>query len=209
MKRWILLPMLALAALALAAASLADPGDGKGKRDKPVAGHKFTFQMTRTDNGSCSGQTGFENGQPWAVDTFRRTYKIEDMGDGTFKLTRRDRGTFTTIGGASPGACDTKGRHGTVVRSGVHGKFHGFLTGTVTGGTFNPNATCAADCGLGDVFVATFFGPNAQFTCNNGYAGCRFNFEYSAPAQGLKYHHWVDKETNQETEVFLGDIANR
>jgi hypothetical protein len=90
----------------------------------------------------------------------------------------------------------------------VHGKFHGYLTGTVSGGTYNPNATCAAAC-IGDTsaFIAAFF-PGGTFTCSQGYAGCKFNFEYSSPDKSLVFHHWQDKGTNGVTEQFTGDIAN-
>ena len=84
------------------------------------------------------------------------------------------------------------------------------LQGTVTGGTFNPSATCTAECTSSD-FVSAFFGATAQFTCNNGYAGCRFSFEYTAQRhhrQGLLYHHWVDRGTDGVNEIFIGDIAS-
>src|SRR4051812_30286554 len=150
MKRTIAIGVAAFAALALAAAGAGDPGKGhagkgdqkaqqrdrdkprplegerehrRGDRDKPVQGQKFTFQMTRTDGSSCGVD------QPWAQDVFRRTFKIEKTSAG-FKITRRDRGTFTTNGALNPGRCETS-RHGAGVRAGVTGKFHGFLTGTL------------------------------------------------------------------------------
>ena len=76
------------------------------------------------------------------------------------------------------------------------------------GGTFNPNATCNAAC-IGDTaaFIAAFF-PGGTFTCSLGYAGCKFNFEYSSPDKSLVFHHWQDKGTNGVSEQFTGDIAN-
>ena len=50
--------------------------------------------------------------------------------------------------------------------------------------------------------------PGAKFTCLLGYAGCKFNFEYSSPAKSLVFHHWQDKGTNGVSEQFIGDIAN-
>jgi hypothetical protein len=85
---------------------------------------------------------------------------------------------------------------------------HGYLEGTVTGGTYNPNATCPAECTT-SAFITAFFGPSAQFTCFNGYAGCKFSFKYSANKhQGLLYHHWVDEGRDGVSEVFKGDIAS-
>jgi hypothetical protein len=188
---------LVAVALALAAAGLADPG-GKGKNK----GHnsRFTATITVTDHGSC--------GNPWATDTSKRTWSVKPNKDGTFRVTRKDKGTFITLAGQSPGACDTTGKHGHLVNAGVHGKFHGYLSGTVSGGTFNRNATCDAAC-IGDTsaFIAAFF-PGGTFTCSLGYAGCKFNFEYSSPDKTLAFHHWQDKGTNGVTEQFTGDIAN-
>jgi len=201
-KRWIL-PGLLVAAFALAATGLADPGHGHG------TGHgkhgKFgPYDVVTDDNGTCQN--------PWAVDTSKRTFSVHKNKDDTYTLLRRDRGTFTTNAGQSPGACETKGRHGHTVLAGVKGRFHGFLQGRVTGGTFNPNATCPADCGFTDVWIATFFGPSATFSCNTDSKACKFDFEYSAlKHQSLQFRHWSDKGHGAGTfgtERFKGDIAN-
>src|SRR5207247_5832426 len=57
--------------------------------------------------------------------------------DGTFRVGRKDKGTFMTLAGQSPGACDTTGKHGHLVNTAIKGKFRGYLRGTVSGGTFN------------------------------------------------------------------------
>jgi hypothetical protein len=202
MKRIAILASLFVGAFAFAAiGAAADPGHGKhGKKGKK----KFTFVLTTTDNGSC--------GQPWATDQEVRTFKIKNNGDGTFRVWRFDRGTFTTTGPASPGACEKSKPHGTVVKPGVVGKFHGWLVGTVSGGTFNPNATCTGpDCGFTDVFISTFFGPSAQFSCFQDSKDCRFTFSYSAPKQHLRLHHWRDwgrGAGSMLNEHFKGDISN-
>jgi hypothetical protein len=203
-KRWIL-PGLLVAAFALAASGLADPGHGKGHGNGKGKQGKFgPYDVVTDDHGSC--------GNPWAVDTEKRTFRVHQNRDGSYSLTRTDRGTFVTTAGQSPGACETKGRHGSTILPGVKGRFHGFLSGRVTGGTFNPNATCPADCGFTDVWLATFFGPSATFTCFDNSKSCRFDFEYSAlKQQALKYRHWSDKGTGAGTflkERFRGDIAN-
>jgi hypothetical protein len=202
MKRW-LIPGLLVAAFALAATGLADPGHGKGK-GKPHAHGKFgPYDVVTDDHGSC--------GNPWAVDTEKRTFQVKKYKDGSYRLTRRDRGTFVTTAGQSPGACETKGRHGSTILPAKTGKFHGFLRGTITGGTFNPSAVCPADCGFTDVWITTFFGAGAQFSCNTDSRDCKFAFEYSAPRQGLLYHHWADTGRGAGTflkERFRGDIAS-
>ena len=203
MRKTMLMLVLAFAALALAATSLANPGD-KGKDGKKHS--KTTFTVTTTDNGSC--------GTPWATDVVKRTFHVSKKHrDGSYTLTRRDRGTFTTLAGRSPGACDTTGRHGQTVRAGVKGKLVGFITGKVTGGTYNKNATCTGtDCGFTDVFVATFFGPSAKFSCFENSKDCKFNFNYTASKkQELLFRHWQDKGKGAGTELkeeFKGDIAD-
>jgi hypothetical protein len=190
-KRWIL-PGLLVAAFAIAATGLADPGHGKGKGSGHGKGKGLTskfgpYDVVTDDHGSC--------GNTWAVDT----------------LTRTDRGTFLTSAGQSPGACETKGKHGSTVNAGVNGRFHGYLRGTITGGTFNPSATCPADCGMTDVFIATFFGPSATFSCFTDSKDCKFNFHYHARGQGLKFHNWYDLGKGAGTflkERFHRDIAN-
>ena len=210
MKRWFILPVLVASALALAAVGAADPGNGKGKG----GGHKFsakggklTLQVTTTDHG-CSFR-------PWATDKLSRTYKVRKNQNGSYTVRREDKGNFTTLAGPSPSAdpCPDvirKGKHGTTLLAGMTGKMHGYIQGTVSGGTFNPNGTCTAECTNKD-FIAGFFTAGSTFTCSQGYAGCRFSFEYTAQkqhAQKLKFHHWVDRGINGVSETFIGDIAN-
>jgi hypothetical protein len=198
MRRIVMTFVLLVGALSLAASGLADPGKGKAKKNGQS---RFSAQVVTPDNGTCQNQ--------WATDTSTRTWSVKKRNDGTFRVTRKDKGTFVTLAGKSPGGCDQTGRHGQLVNAGIKGKFRGYLTGTVSGGTFNPNATCNAAC-LGDTsaFIAAFFGAGAKFTCLFGYAGCKFNFEYSSPDKSLKFHHWQDKGTNGVSEQFTGDIAN-
>ena len=113
-KRWIL-PGLLVAAFALAATGLADPGHGKNTKKK-----FGPYDVVTDDNGSC-GVTA------WAVDTEKRTFTVKRNHDGSYRVTRHDRGTFLTNAGQSPGACETKGKHGSTVLAGIQGKFHGYL----------------------------------------------------------------------------------
>ena len=208
MRRSITIMSLALAALVFTAVSAADPGDqGKGKAKQ---GHAtFTFTFANTDGGSC--------GATWATLADTRTYSVKDNGDGTYTLMRRDTGTFTTLGGKSPGACDTTGRDGQTVVSGVTGRFGGYLVGTVTASSFNPKASCApgADCSSRAGFLQTYFAAGATYSCDQNSNDCKFNYNYTAPAKKranprLKYRHWQDKGTGAGTmlhEEFIGDIA--
>jgi hypothetical protein len=205
-KRLFAIPVLVAGALALAAFAFASPGHVN--KHKPNAkGGKLTFMVTTTDHG-C----GF---QAWATDTLKRTYKVHLREDGSYTVRREDKGRFVTLAGPSPSAdpCPgvvRRGKHGTTVLAGMRGKLHGYLQGTVTGGTFNPNGSCTATCSADD-FIAGFFTSGASFTCSQGYAGCRFNFSYTAQRQqkqGLLYHHWVDRGLDGVHEIFIGDMAN-
>ncbi len=196
MKRWLI-----AAAAAAMAISMVPIGAVAGDRE---SNHFGPFAGTSPDGGTC--------GNPWANDTFDRFFTVHDNGDGTFRVREEFKhGTFVTIGPVSPGACETESRHGRTVRSGVEGKFHGYLDGTVTGGTFNAsgcNATPAA-CTTTAGFLATTFGPaGATYTCTTGAGVCRFAFEYSAGGQDLIFHHWEDRNDKNGVEEFKGDIAN-
>ena len=210
MKRILAFLTLAAATLALAAGAFADDG-GHGKDDGKKGEHRnadharITFTVTTTGDGSCS--------TPWATDVVKRTFVVDANANGTYTLTRFDRGVFTTLGGVSPGACDTNSRHGHTVRAGVKGKVVGYLRGTVGGGTFKPNATCTGtSCGFTDTFLSTFFGAKATFSCFGNSRDCKFNFEYTgAKGQRLLFRHWQDKGKGAGTslhEEFAGDVAD-
>jgi hypothetical protein len=210
MKRWLVLPALLLAAIAFAATGLADPGGGKGKakgKTLTAKGGKIQFNDVVTEDHGCSFRV-------WAMDTIDRKYKVKKNQDGSYTVRREDKGTFKTTGPLSPSAdpCPDvirRGKHGTALTAGITGKMHGYITGKATGGTFNPNGSCASPCG-NVAFIAGFFSPGTTYTCNQGYAGCRFNFAYTAQNQNkqkLTHHHWVDRGLNGVNETFIGDIA--
>jgi hypothetical protein len=208
MRRLIIPFVLLVGVLTLAASGLADPGDkGKGKAQGK---NKFSFQLTTTDR-RCDGT------EPWANLTEKRTYQLHKNKDGTYRLRRVDKGTFTTVAGKSPGNCPAnKSKHGQLIRAGVTGRFGGYLEGTITGGTFNKNATCATPC-FTDNFISAFFGT-AVFSCDGATnsTDCKFNYNYTAPSRAanrpkLIVRHWQDKGKGSGTslvETFKGDIAS-
>ena len=205
MKRLLVLPVLALGALALAAFAFADPGHGHGVKNKQPHPNKATVLIHTTDNG-CSGA-------PWANDTIMRTVKVHKKKDGSYRIREQDKGFFQTTGGVSPGNCaENTSKHGTAVRAGVVGSLRGYITGTVTGGTFNPNATCAATPCTQSMFIAAFFGPSAQFSCQTNSKDCKFDYDYHAKKnQNLLFRHWRDRGHGAGTflkEHFKGDIAD-
>lgn len=164
------------------------------------------FRSTSPDGGSC--------GQQWATDMFDRFFKVTKNGNGTFRVREDFRnGVFVTTGPLSPGACETTdSRHGTAVLAGITGRFFGFLDGTVTSNTFNPNGcSTPGACTTTQGFLLATFGPAgpATFTCNNGFAGCKFDFHYFSNDPRLIFRHWEDRGTDGVNEIFLGDIATQ
>jgi hypothetical protein len=197
MNRTSLLFGIVAGALVLAASGLAD----RGRSPRTTFG---PFVVANDDHGSC--------GNVWAVDSEKRTFKVKRNADGSFRLWRFDRGIFITRAGPSPGACQKRRPHGRTVAAGKKGKFHGYLVGTIRGGTFNPTAVCPSDCGVTDIFIATFFGPDAHFSCEGKSRDCAWSLEYSSGAPKLRFRLWSDKGTGAGTflkERFYGDIASR
>jgi hypothetical protein len=194
MRKLITTLALTFAALALSATALAN-GDGRGndgdskkhgksdhaKKHGKSDHAKLRFAVATTDNGTC--------GTAWANLALKRTFFVKKHEDGSYTLVRFDRGSFVTLAGQSPGACDTTGDHGQTIKAGVEGRVRGYLRGTVTGGTFDKNATCtAADCGTTEVFLKTYFGAGAQFSCSTNSADCKFNYKYAVKTHGHKGH---------------------
>jgi hypothetical protein len=140
------------------------------------------------DSGTC--------GNNWANDTFTRVFHVDEE-DSTFVLTEFFKnGHFVTVAGASPGGCQTTGAHGRSVVAGVRGSFHGFLRGAVTGGTYNPDATCPDPCN-GTTFVPAFFGPAAKWNVINDWS-----FSYQAHDDDLLFSRWTNAGSGN-----VGDIA--
>jgi hypothetical protein len=208
MRRMAISLVLLVGVLTLVASGLADPGKGKGKGK---AEGKFSFSLTTTDR-RCDGT------ESWATLKEKRTYQVHANGDGTFRLRRADKGTFTTILGASPGNCvANKSKHGKLIRAGVTGRFGGYLEGTITGGVFNKQGACAVAC-FTDDFISAFFGSAAVFSCDGttNSTDCKFNYNYTAPSRAqnrprLIVRHWQDRGKGSGTaldEHFHGDIAS-
>ena len=166
--------------------------DDHGDKNKH-GGHAFVFktELTSPDSGTC--------GNNWANDTLKRVYKVKQNGDGSFTLVAFDRGTFTTVAGQSPGACETTDtNHGATVTAGITGGVVGFVVEKLTG-TFNPSATCAAVCNR-DAFVAAHFGTPTSRVVE------KFAFFYGSKDPGLIKHMWVNSGTST-TSNNRGDIA--
>jgi hypothetical protein len=160
----------------------------------PGTQHLGPFPSTSPDGGSC--------GSPWANDAFDRHFTIISHGGSSFTVREEFKnGTFVTIGGSSPGGCESTPHHGSTVNSGVTGQFQGFVSFDVTSVAYNPNGctptTCDTSAGF---FAAVFPGGTAS--------AIAFNFEYSSSDKSLAYRHWQDKSDQAVNDNFEGDIAN-
>lgn len=151
----------------------------------------------------------------WANDTFDRYFTVHSNGNSTFQVREElKNGSFVTLGSASPSsACPGDQHHGTTLQSGIKGNMQAYLMGTVTSSSYNPDGCTesSADCTSVDGFLTAVFGTSgpSTFTCDLGYAGCDFNFEYNSNDSSLQYHHWQDKSDPATVgEQFVGDIAN-
>lgn len=123
------------------------------------------------DSGTC--------GNFWANDTMDRVYKVDTVpnADSSYNVTEEFKnGTFTTVAGPSPESCG-KGNAGDTVRGGITGMMQGSFNIVVTGGTYNPDATCTERCWTSD-FVASFFGPDAAANVTT------YNVHYNAGSNG-------------------------
>lgn len=139
------------------------------------------------DSGTC--------GNDWANDMFNRVYKARTSpnADGTYSFDEEFKdGTFTTTPGASPGACETN--PGGTITSVFSGSMHGSFAVVVSGGVYNPNATCPAPCYTSQ-FVAAVYGPSATYDVPT------FLFHYSAGSHGEWKNASADRGGNH------GDIT--
>lgn len=158
----------------------------------PIAG-------TSADGGTC--------GSPWANDTYNLFFTVHNNNDGTFAVrTDYKDASFVTTGPASPGACETTNHHGSLVTPGITGNFHGFVNGSVTSSTYNPNACSVtpATCTTRTDAINTIFGAGAVYNITS------YNFEYNSSDPLLQYHSWHENfNKNSTSEQDIGDIATQ
>src|SRR4029077_16320215 len=143
MKRWL---SLAISIVALAVA----PANVMAGQDSI---HFGPINSGSTDSGTC--------GPDWANDTYKRVFDAASSpnADGTYNVTESFiAGRFVTMTGSSPGACESGPNDGGTIAAGVTGTFNGNFMIVVSGGTFNPNATCETGCDTTTGFVMTVYG---------------------------------------------------
>jgi hypothetical protein len=178
------------AVLAAAAVSFAVPAMAANNGTD----HIGPIAASTLDGGTCGD---------WAKDTYNLFFTVHNNGDGTFAVrTEYKDASFVTLGGASPGACETTNHHGSTLFPGINGTFQGFLDGTVTSATYIPTACNANPCTSRTAAIAAIF-PGGFYNI------ATYNFEYNSPDSTLQYHSWHENfEKNSLGEQDIGDIAN-
>ena len=145
--------------------------------------HQFgLFDSASPDSGTC--------GNDWANDTFKRHFDAVTTpnSDGTYTVVESFiSGRFVTTAGPSPDVCDLTGTAGSTIGAGVTGSFGGSFTVLVSGGTYNPNATCTqATCNTTAGFVAAVYGATATSNVTT------FGLTYHANGPGLIQREWTN-----------------
>ncbi len=112
------------------------------------------YPSTSPDSGTC--------GNDWAQDAFNRLFT--DITPSKFTELFKN-GTFVTVAGKSPGACESALDSGDTVASGVTGTFSGsFNDAAVSSATqFTPVACTQATCRTTAGLVHTVYGPEATY----------------------------------------------
>jgi hypothetical protein len=176
-------------------ASLVDPAGASTQHYGPYASGS-------PDSGTC--------GNDWANDAFDRHFTVHRNADDTFTVVEQFKnGSFVTMGGLSPGACETN--PGGMVNAGVTGSMHGYFIvplgpGEVQRSTDascvagDPNAPCTTTGFIDSHFTPCYF--DGTGTC----PVTTFFDHYVAVDQGLIYHEW--KNASADRGGNKGDIAN-
>jgi hypothetical protein len=154
------------------------------------------YDGTSPDSGTC--------GNDWATDFFDRVFTVRQEGTNSYTVVEQFKnGTFETIAGPSPGACQDALPplgNGHVVDSDTHGKMHGYFVIPVTSAVFNPDE-CEPDPNTAEFLLCHFPGGTAG-DINT------FFFHYSGndgENKDLIYHEWKNASANRGGNH--GDIA--
>jgi hypothetical protein len=157
---------------------------------------------TSPDSGTC--------GNDWAQDSFDRVYKITASPDGThFRVAELFKnGTFTTMNGPSPGACDeTDGTPPGMITAGFTGNMHGHLIVDVT--CISPACTpVPPSCSPNPAPCQTTLGFLTTFFPGGVYDYSAFSFHYGGLdgfSSVLAVNEWKNASPNRGCNH--GDVA--
>jgi hypothetical protein len=174
-------------------AAVVDPaGAGGTQRYGP-------YTTSSPDSGTC--------GNDWANDTFDRHFTVQSNADGTYTVVEQFKnGSFVTLNGASPGACEPP-PSGGLITAGKTGTMHGYFI--ITGVTAQTSTSSYCDAATPDnsdcdtaTFINNHFAPCYPVTCTV----TTFFFHYAAGDQNLIQHEW--KNASSDRGGNSGDIRS-
>ncbi len=162
---------------AVAAPALAGPGGQPPIKVGPI------HVVAQEDIGTCNNV--------WALDSFDKGYTITSNMDGSYNVqVNYKNGTFVTLAGKSPGACESGSDNGNTVAAGVTGKTHQEYNGTVIG-TLS-GATCGAGCVDTTTVLDTLFMPGWHWVVLSDGGHWTWTDHYEAGSNGT----WFDTSVN-------------
>ena len=172
--------------------TLVDPSSTSAQHYGPYAG-------SSPDSGTC--------GNDWASDTFQRHFTVFNRAGSVVVVEQFKDGSFTTIAGPSPGACETSPA-GSTVAAGVTGSFRGYFIISIAFGQSSTDPNCVSGMPFAPCTTAGFI--NSHFAgCTYPSAPCEvttFLFTYAAADQGLIERAW--KNASLDRGGNNGDIRS-
>ena len=156
----------------------------------------YRFDGDPTDEGTCGN---------WAIDTFERSFNLVQHPDGTLSFTTKDAGTFVTLAGQSPDACDPSSDHPDGhIDAGITGHVNGsHLVSGIRAPNYNPHGCDNGACQTcGDWAVNVLGAPDITVDSDT------FIAEYVAdPNQNLAQTAWHNASPQYGGNH--GDIRNQ
>ena len=173
--------------------AVAGPAVAAGNGFPPITGDGYRVQ---SDVGSCNND--------WATVSLDKAYKLTRVSDGVYNLEVKESGSFVTIAGTSPGACESGTDNGNTVVAGITGLTHQTFDALVTSSSTpdaKPDCSDNACAGSGG-FLNAVFGAGNYVSNYNSWTDVTFTAHYEAGSNGT----YFDTSTNWPTDN-RGDIT--
>jgi len=163
--------------------AVAGPAVAAGNGFPPITGDGYRVQ---NDTGSCNND--------WATVSLDKAYKLTRVSDGVYNLEVKERGSFVTIAGTSPGACESGTDNGNTVAGGITGLTHQTFDALVTSdSTPNAKPNCSDDtCAGSGGFLKAVFGDDNYISNYDSWTDVTFTAHYEAGSNGT----YFDTSTN-------------
>jgi hypothetical protein len=205
--------LLGASALAAAPVAVAVSASASTTPKVPNVSGTFTdkpYTATSPDSGGC--------GQNWAIDLYTRSFVVSPTtASGTKVVEHFDNAKFITLGDGdtssaqSPGACDSAGNSGHMLKAGVSGTFSGTFTIEVAPSfTYHSGSGCgssegasgnAVDDGCNDAtWVAMNFG-GAVLNSSDA-PTTAYSLTYHATGAALMGNTWTDSSSGNSGDIY-------